>query len=281
MKMTQKHHCEKKTTSSLYRIGMFAMMNHVTIKTLRYYEDQELLLPAYIDKDNGYRFYTMDQMAILHQITALKQIGLTLEEIKIIQSQDNTIDFLIEKKKDILNQIAQLTEKLACLESYINHSYMSITTPVLIQTIPAVTCATMEKRIHKYDDLFDVMPTLGMEMEKQGCQCDMPEYCFTHYLESGYKDENILIEVCEAVKRKGQDTDIITFQDFPEVKAACIYHYGSYQNFPQTYEKILRYIENNHYEICGHIREKYIDGIWNKESEKEWLSEIQIPVKRK
>lgn len=51
---------------------------------------------------------------------------------------------------------------------------------------------------------------------------------------------------------------MIKYQDFPEVEAACIYHYGSYQDFPKTYEKILKFIEMNNYEICGHIREKYM-----------------------
>lgn len=39
--------------------------------------------------------------------------------------------------------------------------------------------------------------------------------------------------------------------------------------------------EENGYEICGNIRESYIDGVWNRESEKEWLSEIQIPVRKR
>ena len=39
MKMKEKHPaCENKTENRLYRIGMFAQMNHITIKTLRYYE---------------------------------------------------------------------------------------------------------------------------------------------------------------------------------------------------------------------------------------------------
>lgn len=40
----------------------------------------------------------------------------------------------------------------------------------------------------------------------------------------------------------------------------------------------MRYIENHNYEICGPIRESYIDGVWNKDDEKDWLTEIQIPV---
>ena len=45
-----------------------------------------------------------------------------------------------------------------------------------------------------------------------------------------------------------------------------------------TEEEAASFIEENGYEICGNIRESYIDGVWNKESEEEWLTEIQIPV---
>ena len=30
--------------------------------------------------------------------------------------------------------------------------------------------------------------------------------------------------------------------------------------------KLYQYIEENGYEICGNIRETYIDGVWNKET---------------
>ena len=54
MKMNQQHpSCEPKQKEQLYRIGMFANMNRVTIKTLRYYDKQKLLVPVYVDEDNG------------------------------------------------------------------------------------------------------------------------------------------------------------------------------------------------------------------------------------
>ena len=49
MEMKQEHlPCEGRTGDRLYKIGMFAAMNHVTVKTLRFYEEQGLLLPALI-----------------------------------------------------------------------------------------------------------------------------------------------------------------------------------------------------------------------------------------
>ena len=62
--------------------------------------------------------------------------------------------------------------------------------------------------------------------------------------------------------------------------AACIFHQGSYNTLHKTYAMLLQYIEENGYEICGNIRESYIDGVWNKDSDAEWLTEIQIPVQR-
>lgn len=38
--------------------------------------------------------------------------------------------------------------------------------------------------------------------------------------------------------------------------------------------------EENGYEIVGAIRESYIDGVWNKEDESEWLTEIQVPIRK-
>ena len=44
---------------------------------------------------------------------------------------------------------------------------------------------------------------------------------------------------------------------------------------------VLRYVEENGYEIAGEIRERYIDGVWNRDSEDDWLSEIQVPVRKR
>lgn len=280
MKMEKEHKCQQKEESRLYRIGMFAQMNHVTIKTLHYYEEQQLLSPAWIDEETGYRYYTMDQMTVLHRIMALKQAGFTIEDIKHFNSTADSDAFLRRKKAEFLAKIAELTRQIAVLDCYLEEGGNTLETPVLIKTIPMVTVAAMQTRIESYDVLFDRMSEMGAEMERLGCECALPEYCFTCYLESGYRSENILIETCQAVAEKKEDSHLVKFKEYPQIQAACIYHRGSYSDFPRSYTAVLRYIEENGYEICGSIRENYIDGVWNKDKEDEWLSEIQIPVKR-
>lgn len=281
MKMNQNHPAfEKKVKENLYKIGMFASMNRVTIKALRYYDEQKLLVPVYVDEENGYRYYKAGQMAQLQRIIALKNMGFSIEDIRKIMDGAEEKQFLLEKKQEILQEIAILTTKLSQVESYLAKESMNLSTPVLIKEIPEVIVCTMKRRIKSYDALFELMPQMGAQMEGLGCQCALPEYCFTHYLELGYKDEDILVEICEAVTEKKQDSGDIVFKVFPKVPmAACIFHKGSYNTLHKSYAMLLQYIEENGYEICGNIRESYIDGVWNKETEKEWLTEIQIPVK--
>ena len=279
MEMKQEHRpCEEKTSDTLYKIGMFAAMNHITVKTLRFYEEQGLLMPALTNQENGYRYYTLAQMAVFHQITALKLAGFTLEEITHINSGADEKAVLLKKKSELLAKISDLTKQIAVVDGYLSKRKTGLSAPVLIKNIPETTVAFMQIRLESYDRLFDRMPEMGALMEKAGCECALPEYCFTNYLEPGYKDGDIPVEICESVVEAKKETGELRFKTLPEIRAACVFHKGSYRTFSESYEAVLRYIEENGYEIAGEIRESYIDGIWNKESVADWLTEIQLPI---
>ena len=282
MEMKQEHRpCREKTGDTLYKIGMFAAMNHITVKTLRFYEEQGLLMPALIHPDTGYRYYTLSQMAVLHQITALKQAGFTLEEIAHIHTGADEEAVLLKKKAELLAKIADLTRQIAVVDGYLSKQKNDLSAPVLIKTIPETTVAFMRIRLESYDCLFERMPEMGKLMEKAGCECALPEYCFTAYPEAGYKDADILADICESVVAAKKENGDLRFKTLPEIQAACVFHKGSYRSFSESYETVLRYIEENGYEIAGEIRESYIDGVWNKDDERQWLSEIQVPVRKK
>lgn len=68
------------TTKTKMRIGELAEQAGVTPRTIRYYEDLGLLGPSERE-GQGFRYYTEAELFRLKKIDALKQIGLTLEEI--------------------------------------------------------------------------------------------------------------------------------------------------------------------------------------------------------
>lgn len=112
-------------------------------------------------------------------------------------------------------------------------------------------------------------------------KCRVPEYCFIVPLDGEYKEKDFNIEFCEAVECMKPDFDDVNFKKIEAVSAASVMHKGGYDSLSKAYAYLMKWIEDNGYEIIQKPRENYIDGIWNKESPEEWLTEIQIPVKKK
>ena len=75
---------------------------------------------------------------------------------------------------------------------------------------------------------------------------------------------------------KRKENENIKFMDLPAHKALCINHYGAYYKLGETYNIIMDFIEKHNYKIVDKPRECYIDGAWNKESEEDYLTEIQF-----
>jgi len=66
----------------MFSIGEFARLGAVSIRTLRHYDEVGLLPPADVDPVTGYRSYSAKQLRQLNRIVALKDMGLTLGQIR-------------------------------------------------------------------------------------------------------------------------------------------------------------------------------------------------------
>ena len=65
----------------MFRIGEFAQIAQVSGRQLRFYDQLGLLQPAHTDRQTGYRYYSIRQLPRLNSILALKELGLSLEQI--------------------------------------------------------------------------------------------------------------------------------------------------------------------------------------------------------
>lgn len=266
----------------MYQIGLFSKMNRVTIKTLHHYDEIGILKPDKIDPDTGYRYYSLGQSYVLHRIHALKQMGFHLEEIREIVEGKSKVDYLRKKRAELLRELAENTRKLAEVEFYLSEKdgMLHEASEVLLKEIPEVIVASKRTILSSHKDLFHFMPLMGKAMAELGCICAMPEYCFSLYHDGEYKEREIDVEICEAVTKQLPDGKGLFFKRMPKLeKAACLFHKGRYENLPKAYYALTSWMENNGYEPDGLPRESYIDGVWNKEDENEWLTEIQFPVR--
>lgn len=266
----------------MYQIGLFSKMNRITTKTLRHYDEIGLLKPAYIDDFTGYRFYSSEQLPRLNKVLTLKQMGVSLQEIiKIIDDPTGVEVFLKLKEKELEESIRQEQEKLLHVKNYrkrIRGEMLMKYDPV-IKSLPEVIVASMRIIAPNYDYYFDIIPKMGDEMRRLGAVCAKPEYCFNIYHDGEYKEKDIDVEVCEAVVDYCEDSEMVKYKKIKAVETAiCVLHKGPYSLLPDAYNFTFEWIKDNGYEFIGEPRESYIDGIWNKEDESEWLTEIQIPI---
>ena len=267
------------------KIGEFSRLMQVTVKTLRHYEQKGLLTPDEVDEWTGYRYYNISQMLRLNSIRQLQQLGFTLDEIKNLfddESHIPSVEQLTEKIEETERQLKLLiTRRNQLLELIDSRKKIKTMEKFSIESLPEIIVASHREIISDYSALGMLCYTvIGPEMQRLGCKCPPPGYCFTVEHNKEYTPTDIDIEYCEQVEEMGNDSNIIQFKKLPSVpKALCMKHYGPYERFYESFTKAFAYMDEHGYEIADKPRTCYIDGIWNQEDPEKWLSIIQIPIK--
>ncbi len=109
----------------LLKIGELASRCGLTVRTLHHY-DSIGLLKSSARSDSGYRLYSRDDIARLHQIQALKKLGLSLSDIgTVLANQGSSLVSIVEKQLEFLKrQIEQgkaLYDRLSELQAKLMH----------------------------------------------------------------------------------------------------------------------------------------------------------------
>ncbi|MBE7433940.1 MAG: MerR family transcriptional regulator [Anaerolineales bacterium] len=104
----------------MLKIGEFSRLSQVTIKTLHHYDELGLIKPAHIDPVTNYRFYTIEQLPRIHRIMALKEMGLSLEQIGIMLERELSTDemrgMLHFKQAEIQQEMRERQRQLSMVE---------------------------------------------------------------------------------------------------------------------------------------------------------------------
>ena len=98
-------------------IGEFSKICSVSTKTLRYYAEIGLIIPDEINPENGYRYYSIDQLERMLFINRLKSYNFSLDEIKTILESNKLQDkklyiSLMKKKKEMERQVQEYNQIL-------------------------------------------------------------------------------------------------------------------------------------------------------------------------
>ena len=269
----------------MYRIGEFSKMARTTVKTLRYYDEAGLLSPAFVDKENGYRYYTTSQLLPLHCIVSLRQAGLSVNEVRSVMSGNDAQGILQVRKAEIEQELAAILGQLSRINTILqnNKEDYRMNYQAVLKDLPECIVYFKQGVVPGFADYAEFICQSGKECREAnpGIEYAQPEYGFLSYLDPDFREMDIRVEYAQAVTKAGKETETIRFKKIESVPAVCIYHKGCYEGIREAYAFAYEWIEKNGYEPAGSAREHYIDGVWNKENVEDWLTEIQIPVRRK
>ncbi|MBB4824956.1 DNA-binding transcriptional MerR regulator [Sporosarcina luteola] len=95
----------------MFKIGEFSMLSKVPVKTLRYYDQIELLKPRKTDRDTGYRYYSAEQLLEVNRIFLYKELGFTLKQIAQLLHEEISLEQIQGMFKLKESEIQQLVEK--------------------------------------------------------------------------------------------------------------------------------------------------------------------------
>ena len=268
-----------------FSIGEISKLFDINKKTLRYYDEIGLFKPSFVNKDNNYRYYTLDQFQYLETIKYLKELGLSLDKIKYNLTNLNSEDVInsLEEQNNIID--AKISE-LQLIKQKINKKIIQIkdsTRNDLLETIREVDfnerqAVRLRHSIKTgYDIEFSLRKLIKMSDNKifltyglVGVSISRDDLIDRKYDE--YKSIFIMIE------EEKYDKSLIKI--FPKGTYVCIRFKGVHKDAPPYYEKLIDYINKQGYEIIDDSLEMELTDPSLSLTDEEVIMELQILVKK-
>lgn len=264
--------------NKLFTIGWFAKIHKTTKKTLMWYDEMDLLKPAVIG-ENGYRYYTYYQSPTLETILMLRELNVSIGEIKT---------FLSKRSAESMEQL--LKEQIADLENTISH-LKSIHQTLTVRHQDLATLLNMDlsriEIVEKKKCYLAVVPAReeNIEEEIERVLAETQKQKLRRLHDASYGSmisvENLYqgnfnaysalyIEIPAPISKEG-------LQIQPAGKYLRAFCKGSWDKLPDRYKEILAYAEQQGLTLCGYSYETGLNESVIEHFD-DYITQIEIPI---
>lgn len=269
-------------------IGDFARLGQISPRTLRHYDERGILRPERVDPGTGYRFYGVAQLARLHRVMALRDLGFTLEQVGELLEDDPPLEQLVEmlhrRRTEIGQRVADEQERLRRVEAHLRALEANDRMPshdIVVKTTQPLRIA----------EIADTAPGFGPENLGPVFLRVVPEV--SAFLDGADAAPGIMVAWYEELSEEGtvvlhagfdigdQPVDgrgRIRVVELPVVEVASVVHRGSIDTVVEAYEVLVRWIDDSGYRLDGRSRELYHE--WDPTDLARNVTELQMPVSR-
>jgi len=236
----------------MYKIGEFADLKRVTVKTLRYYDSIGLFKPAITDNYTGYRYYSEEQAKEFNIIQRYKDLGFSLEEIKTLINND--------KEREIKKKINELTSEMIEDERKIKFLKRMLGNKLArVEYIPYKEPYAIGRKytINSRDEIKEKLEEVRKDLEK----LHIPyEYEVFANLELDYKEEDIDCLIGFTTSKEIDRDEIGDLKLLgPAPWYMCLVGRGKREDLEEIYKDMFTYAEDHNIQIRNFFTEKYDD----------------------
>ncbi|MDQ6434803.1 MerR family transcriptional regulator [Mesorhizobium sp. LHD-90] len=276
----------------MFRIGEFAQIAQVSGRQLRFYDQIDLLRPARTDPQTGYRYYSIRQLPRLNRILALKELGLSLDQIApLLENEISPVELrgmLIIKRSQVEQSLREEEARLRHIESriaQIDREDGMDGYDVVVKSVPATpflalkcSCQDMEEAVHMIRAVADD----GGRQVRIALRDKLVVVA-----RNDHEDEKLELEIGFSLTRPSNASvriagdHVLKPSELPAVATmATIVRVGTDPTSHSSFGAIGTWIEANGCEIAGSCREVFLEPVVGSPGLAAALVEIQFPVRK-
>jgi DNA-binding transcriptional MerR regulator len=274
----------------MFRIGEFAQIAQVSGRQLRFYDQLGLLRPAHTDQQTGYRYYSIRQLPLLNSILALKELGLSLEQIGPLLKNEISP---VELRGMLTMKRAQVERSLRDEESRLRHIESRIAQidrhggfedyDVVVKAVEPIPYLSLRCACEDMDEATRVIRLVAEEGGRQIRPALRDKLIVV--ARNDRDDEKLDLEIGFSLMRPSNANIrvagdlVLSASELPAVETmATIVRPGTNSASHTSFGAIGSWIEANAYEIAGPCREVFLEPITGPPGFEAALVEIQFPV---
>ena len=268
--------------SARVTIGDFSRASHLSVKTLRHYHDVGLLEPSEIDADNGYRYYSHEQIAVAQVIRRLRGLQMPVTEVKAVlgarepQTRNQLIAGHLERLE---SELAETRGAVIELRELLNKPPAELA--VEHRTVPATPAIAIHDTIDR-DDIFawwqGALGELHANLQGQTLtRAGAPGGIYAGELfEHDRGQATVFIPIDGRARTVGRVAPTV----IPPAELAIVHHHGAFDGIDMTYGQLATHVLKHELNIQAPVRENYPTSFLDTPDPQTWDTEIGWPILR-
>jgi len=259
-------------------IGRFARACRLSIKALRYYDEQRLLQPAHVDPYTGYRYYTPAQVRPAIVIGVLRSLGVGIAEIqRLVSADETTAPVIMTAVIDRLQDELEERQRALGVLRQLGTPDALITPRIDIVRLPAQPVARLcieTTPDNLVPDTTNAIYALFTELRAAGREPHPPVLCMNEPTADG---ETIRVHACAAIELPAPSFARAAVDVLPAGTFARLVHLGSYESIAVAYHALYDWAQSHGHAERGFVREVYLNDPADVSPEA-LLTEVLLPI---